>query len=311
MSAVRHWVQYAALRTVLSTLRILPLAAARRFGEWFGERGYSPLGIRRHVVERQIAAAFPGASETDVQTLARGSYRHLGRVTIETALLSRMGTSDVLNMFDGDGDIELLREVHTRGKGIVACTGHVGSWELAAAFIAAKGLPIDVVARRMENLLFDGYLNRTRTRLGMVVMYDQEAVRRVPRSLRDGRIIGLVADQGVKGLASTYVKFFGRPAKTPRGPAVFAMRFDAPVVFCSALLQPDGRYRFVAKELSIVPTGDREKDSDAIVQRFTTELERAVRRHPEQYFWHHKRWKRQPPDTPLELRDPVENPPLA
>jgi Kdo2-lipid IVA lauroyltransferase/acyltransferase len=30
-----------------------------------------------------------------------------------------------------------------------------------------------------------------------------------------------------------------------------------------------------------------------------------VRQAPEQYFWQHRRWKRQPPDTPPELRDPV------
>ena len=30
-----------------------------------------------------------------------------------------------------------------------------------------------------------------------------------------------------------------------------------------------------------------------------------VRRVPEQYFWHHQRWRRQPPDTPPELRDPT------
>jgi KDO2-lipid IV(A) lauroyltransferase len=30
-----------------------------------------------------------------------------------------------------------------------------------------------------------------------------------------------------------------------------------------------------------------------------------VRKTPEQYFWQHRRWKHQPPDTPAELRDPA------
>jgi KDO2-lipid IV(A) lauroyltransferase len=33
----------------------------------------------------------------------------------------------------------------------------------------------------------------------------------------------------------------------------------------------------------------------AITQRYTAALERLVRRHPEQYFWLHRRWKHQPP----------------
>jgi KDO2-lipid IV(A) lauroyltransferase len=39
--------------------------------------------------------------------------------------------------------------------------------------------------------------------------------------------------------------------------------------------------------------------------RFTELLEKWVREFPEQYFWQHRRWRRQPPDTPRELRDPT------
>ncbi|MBL0173051.1 MAG: hypothetical protein IPP90_20640 [Gemmatimonadaceae bacterium] len=37
---------------------------------------------------------------------------------------------------------------------------------------------------------------------------------------------------------------------------------------------------------------------------YTEMLERYVRRYPEQYFWQHRRWRRQPPDTPAHLREP-------
>ncbi len=48
-------------------------------------------------------------------------------------------------------------------------------------------------------------------------------------------------------------------------------------------------------------TGDREHDVDTIVARYTEALERAIRIAPEQYFWHHRRWKRQPPGTPPDI----------
>jgi KDO2-lipid IV(A) lauroyltransferase len=116
--------------------------------------------------------------------------------------------------------------------------------------------------------------------------------------------VAFVADQGVLGLASTYVPFFGRPAKTPRGAAVFALRFEVPVLFIVALRQPSGRYRLIVERIEAENTGDRERDVDSIVARFTERLEHWVRIVPEQYFWQHRRWKRQPPDTPRELRDP-------
>lgn len=305
---LRHRVEYALLRIVTTVLRAVPLSVARRVGEGIGRLGYAPLGIRRRTVERQLAAAFPGMAPAEVSRVARAAYAHLGRLAIELVLLPHLKEEGLRAMFDPDGDLEVVRRLAAGGRGIVLCTGHVGNWELTGAYLAMHGLPLDAVVRRMANPLFDAFLNRTRSRVGMRVIYDSDAVRQLTRGLKTGRHAALVADQGVLGLASSFVTFFGRPAKTPRGPAVFALKFGAPIVFCAAVLQPSGRYRFMAEEVPLASTGDRDADVDATVQRFTHALERLVRRYPEQYFWHHRRWKRQPPETPPELRDPVLDP---
>jgi Kdo2-lipid IVA lauroyltransferase/acyltransferase len=66
----------------------------------------------------------------------------------------------------------------------------------------------------------------------------------------------------------------------------------------------DGEYTLHVKPVEVTPTGDREADVDAIVLRFTQMLEDMVRDYPGQYFWQHRRWRRQPPDTPPHLREP-------
>jgi KDO2-lipid IV(A) lauroyltransferase len=182
--------------------------------------------------------------------------------------------------------------------------GHVGNWELCAAYVAARGVPIHVIVRGMSNPLSERFLGRVRAGLGMNVIHDQDSVRQAPRVLRDGGTVGVVSDQATVGLASTVVPFFGRPAKTPRGAAVFALRIGSPVIHIRAIRQPDARYVFEAEEVPVVETGDRDADVDAIIHRFTEQLERVVRRAPGQYFWQHRRWKHQPPDTPAHLREP-------
>ena len=52
-------------------------------------------------------------------------------------------------------------------------SGHAG------IYCAARGIPVDAVARRMNNALFDSYLNQARRDVGMTVVYDNEAVRRI------------------------------------------------------------------------------------------------------------------------------------
>jgi KDO2-lipid IV(A) lauroyltransferase len=299
-----HRAEYYAMRATIGGLRALSWDAACAFGERLGALGYRPLGIRKRVVESQIAAAFPDLRHEAVLRLALESYRHLGRTFIETALLDSLGKDGLQRLVETVEGWEEIEEVMSKGKGAVLVTGHIGNWELAGAYVAARGIPLDAIVRGMANPLFDAYINHTREVIGMTVVHDSEAVRRTPRSLRAGRAVAFVADQGVMGLASTFVPFFGRPAKTPRGAAVFALRFDTPVVFVVALRQPNGRYRIVVERIEAPQTGDRDRDVDAIVARFTQHLEKWVRAVPAQYFWQHRRWRRQPPDTPRELRDP-------
>lgn len=304
-ATVAHRAEYYALRSVVGSLHAMPWATAGAFGARLGLLGYRPFGVRRHVVTSQIAAAFPERSAEDVAGIAHAAYAHLGRSTIETALLPSIGQSGVLDLVESVEGFELIERAMAAGKGAILVTGHLGNWELAGAYVAARGVPMDVIVRTQANPLFDRYLNQTRALLGMTVVRDHEAVRRTPRSLREGRAVAFVADQGVMGLASTFVPFFGRPAKTPRGAAVFAMRYRVPTIFVTALRQPSGLYKVSVEEIPVMETGDRDADVDGIVARYTAVLERWVRMAPEQYFWHHRRWRRQPPETPPELRDPT------
>jgi KDO2-lipid IV(A) lauroyltransferase len=216
-----------------------------------------------------------------------------------------LGKSGVRDLVSRTAGWELLERACAEKRGAVLITGHFGNWELAGAYIAARGVPVDVIVRRMSNPIFDRYLNQTRADLGMAVVYDAEAVRRTTRSLKEGRAVGFLADQGVLNLASTYVPFFGRPAKTPRGPAVFTLRYHVPTLFVAAVRQPDGRFHLSFENVPYEETGDRERDVDGIVASYTRILEGLVRKTPEQYFWQHRRWKHQPADTPPALRDPA------
>ena len=303
-ATLSHYAQYYGIRGSAAALRRLSFERAGAIGERIGMLGYQPLGIRRAVVERQVAAAFPGLAEAEVARIARASYASLGRTTIETALLPTYSREQVLSLVEEVTGWDLVEQALAQGRGIMIVTGHLGNWELGGSYVAARGVPLEVVARRMENPLFDHYLTETRRRIGMTVVHDADAVRRVPRALREQHSVAFLIDQGAVGLASTWVPFFGRYAKTPRGPAVFALRLRAPLLFACALRRPNGRFAIHFEAVPVAQTGTLDADVDRIVASYTSTLERWVRRAPEQYFWHHRRWKHQRPGTPPELGDP-------
>ena len=299
-----HRLEYAGTRAVVGVLRLLGWRGASWVGGRIARLVYKPLGIRGGVVERQIAAAFPGQSPEAVASLAGRSYESLGRTSIETATMPGTSAKEILERVERVEGWEFVERGLAQGTGVILVTGHLGNWELGGAYFAARGVPIDVVARGMANPIFEAYVNRTRRKIGMEVIHDKDAVRRTPRSLRDNRCVAFVSDHDALGLASTFVPFFGRPAKTPRGPAVFALRFAVPVLFVAIVRERSGKYAVLIEPVPVHPTGDREADIDAIVLAYTQMLERYVRQYPDQYFWQHRRWRRQPPDTPTHLREP-------
>jgi Kdo2-lipid IVA lauroyltransferase/acyltransferase len=301
---LRHRIEYGALRLVTALLSRLSFRRASDLGAALGRLGYRPFGIRRRVVERQIAAAFPEWTEDRVRATARAAYENLGRTTIEAAILAHYDDVAIRALVE-PRHWNLIQDRTDQGRGVIVLSGHIGNWELGGAYLGARGVKGEAVVRQMENPLFDAYLSRTRRRLGFEIIRDFDAVRRIPRVLRAGGVVVILFDQGAVGLASTWVPFFGRYAKTPRGPAVFARRYGVPIVCGAVLRKPDGTFTLDFEEIPLRDTGDLEADIDGIVADYTAALERAVRRAPEQYFWHHRRWKHQRPDTPPHLGDPL------
>ena len=118
----------------------------------------------------------------------------------------------------------------------------------------------------------------------------------MPRLLRKNGVIGIVGDQDARK-AGVFVPFFGRPASTHRGPAVFALKLGAPVFACVArrLPGPGVRYEVSGQRVPVVRTGDAEADIQALTAELARRLEGEIRKAPEQYFWFHRRWKTRPP----------------
>lgn len=294
---LQHRIEYVAIRSIVGMLGLASFQTGSKIGAWLGVLGYR-LGIRARVVETQIAFAFPEYDAARIHDVAVLAYENLGRTSIEAAIMEHRSPADLIALFEQVDGWEHLDAALAGGRGALLVTGHLGNWELGGSYIAARGVPVDAIARHMSNRIFERYLTRVRQSFGVTVVFDEEAVRTTPRSVRANRVVGFLSDQGVLGLASTFVPFFSRLAKTPRGPAVFALRLNVPVVFAVAVRLPSGKYRLIVEPIEVVHTGDREADTVALVTRYTARLEHWVRQYPEQYFWQHRRWKYQPDGAP-------------
>ena len=292
-----HRVEYALARTLETAVATLPEGAADGVGRRIG-RTVHALGIRRKVVESNLRLAFPEASDAWIAETTRKAYEHLGRESAAILRLSTLDPKAIVARTEPEGWDE-LEEARREGRGVILVTGHYGNWEIAAATVASRGIPIAAIVRRQGNRLVDARLDGLRRRLGVETITQREAPSRVPRILRKNGVVGIVGDQDARR-AGVFVPFFGRPASTHRGPALFALKLNAPVFACVArrLPGPGVRYQVSGERVPVTRTGDLEADVQALTAELAARLEGQIRRAPEQYFWFHRRWKTSPPAEP-------------
>jgi len=290
-----HRVEYMAYKVLVLLLSWAPEGMALRLGEGMGWVAGVVFRVRWATVMDHLRMAFPEKDERWRRRLARASFRHLGRESVATFRLGRMDRDAVKDRVDLV-NFDELRRAWEEGNGVVVVSGHFGNWEIGGASMAVFGLPVDVVAQRQRNPLFDAEITANRNRLGMTVIERREAPRKVLRSLRSGRVVGFVADQNIRR-GGVFVDFFGRPASTARGTALLALRAGSPVILGMAR-RTEGRpqrYRITFERVRFTPSGDLDADVVRLTEAHTRHLEEKVREAPEQYFWQHRRWKTRPP----------------
>ena len=290
-----HHLEFALARSLEKAVSALPERAADAFGRNIGRALYR-FGVRREIVEANLRIAFPDRDNDWIRDTMRGAYEHLGR---EAAAMLRLSKLDPQAVIDRTTTVgwDAVEAARSQGRGVILVSGHFGNWEIAAATVASRGVPIAAIVRRQGNRLVDERLQQLRRNLGVETIYQGQAPARVPRILRANGVVGIVGDQDARR-SGIFVPFFGRPASTHRGTALFALRLGAPVFSCVAERLPghDVRYEVRGEIVEVERTGDLDRDVQTLTAQLALRLESEVRRAPEQYFWFHKRWKTRPPE---------------
>ena len=116
-------------------------------------------------------------------------------------------------------------------------------------------------------------------------------------------MVGLAASQDlvlmfvffdVTAIASYFLIGFDRRRTEARGAALMAVRSGAPLFF-GAPIRREEHYLAITEEINTPRTGELSEVVHRLTADYTACLESLVRQWPEQYFWHHRRWKTRPP----------------
>ncbi|HKG22181.1 MAG TPA: lysophospholipid acyltransferase family protein [Blastocatellia bacterium] len=305
-SGLRNWVEFIPAWLLLRLLGTLPRRRAISAGQALARAIYHVHGRLRRAGDRNLSMAMPDLSPEDRRAIIEGVFRGLGRLLGEFSQFPKIDSRNISEVVEYDG-FEHYERAALQGRGVLLLTGHVGAWELCAFAHGAYGHPLSFLVRPLDNPMLNRLITRYRELSGNRTIDKSRAVRPVLNTLKSGGEVGLLVDVNTFEDQGVFCDFFGIPACSTTGLAVFALRSGAPVVPGFLLWdEMTKRHRLsFGPEVPVVRTGDFKEEVRINTARFTGVIEECIRRHPDQWLWIHKRWHTRPAGEP-DLYGPVQ-----
>lgn len=278
---------------LLRGLTQLPAAWQTQLGRVLGRVAKGLLQQRRHIAQCNLAACFPDLTAADQQRLLAEHFEAVGTSILEMAT-AWSGNLDALAAELEVQGCHHLEAAQQQPGGILLLGGHFLCMEIAGALFARRW-PMDVVYRRQKHLVIDAAERRGRLHHFQALIEHHE-IRKVVQRLRAGHTVWFAADQDQGRKGAVFAPFFGIEAATLTSPLRLARATGATVLLLDMWRNREGK-RWTVR-FRPLPEGCPSGDLQADATRLNASIEAAVRDHPDQYLWLHRRFKTRPPDAP-------------
>jgi len=276
-----HQFTYSSLVFLKKWMSALSPKTRYRFASRLASLSYYYIPKRKGQVIKNLNRAFPNWSNQKVELHVKKIFLFFMHNMVQFFAFPKSweGTKiDVKNE-------SVLTNAMKQNKGCILISAHFGVWELFAKWMGETEYNFVGVAHRQKNRGANKFFQEQRELSSVGHIFRKEPIEKMEAVLNGNGILALVSDQDAKR-KGVFVDFFGTPASTPKGAALFHKKSGAPMIFgvCAQV----GFQQYEIQFENVIPKSNSTKD---ITQAFTSNIEKIVQEYPEQYFWFHRRWK--------------------
>jgi KDO2-lipid IV(A) lauroyltransferase len=246
----------------------------------------------RRYYARNVRRVLPqGVSEAEVRWWTRRAFQNYGRYWLEGARLPGVSAATVEARFVLESGRDHLDAGMAAGKGVIMALPHIGAWEWGGAWLALQGYPMTAVAEVLEPPELYEWFVAQREAVGLhIVPLDADAGGTLLRTLREGKLVGLLCDRDIGG-GGVEVEFFGETTTLPGGPAALALRTGAPILPTAVYAGPGPMHTAVIQPpVPAERTGRLREDVARVTQSVAAALEVLIRRAPDQWYMFNPNW---------------------
>jgi KDO2-lipid IV(A) lauroyltransferase len=279
-------------------IRILPENAQHWIGVFFGRITFYILKKRRHVAISNIKRVFKDSDTSWQKSIAKRCFENMGTNFIELLLVPYLSKAEYNARFSID-DRQFADEALKMHRGLMALVFHYANWEIMG--ITSRFFKNDVIALARplkKHLRLNNFLNNLRISTGLKILPNINTSKDIMRCLKEDNIIAILADQREKRSRGVFVELFGEKVPTSKGIVMISMKTGAPVVPFYLVRKGFLRYTLVCgKQIEIERKGNIEELIHKNTRKINAFLETIILKHPEEWFWVHRRWGRKRKDS--------------
>jgi phosphatidylinositol dimannoside acyltransferase len=229
----------------------------------------------------------PQATGKELRALSRAGMRSYARYWLEVFRLPVISRERILAGTTSNGGEQAAFAQLAAGRGVIFALPHTGNWEVAGAWIIARGAgKFTTVAERLKPESVYLRFVAFRESLGFEVLPATGGNSRfgvLAQRLRAGGMVCLPADRDVTG-GGIEVEFFGQKARMMGGPAALAVQTGAALMPAVLWFEGRGWGVHIYPEIPIPAEGSRRDKVAAMTQQMARNFEAGVAAHPED--WH-------------------------
>jgi KDO2-lipid IV(A) lauroyltransferase len=266
--------------------------ARLRLAQVIGDLAWLLVVRRRRIADANLRACFPELPAAERRALARRMFRNIARGVLDYGVLWNASRERVREFVRVEG-WEHVSEAGSRP--LILLAPHFVGLDAGGIHIASRIRAVTIYAQQ-SNPVWDRRLQAGRARFNEPVLIARRGadLRAALRAMRSGLPFYYLPDMDTGDANSIFVPFMGVPAATLPMVSRLARSLDALVVMAVTEQVADGYVLHLEAPWRDFPGASVEADTE----RMNREIERWVRRMPDQYLWTHRRFKTRPPGAP-------------
>jgi len=246
-------------------------------------------------IDTNLALCFPEKTIDERNALRDARLAYLGQTFFELSHLWVKESKSLCSYLRPTYDNTCFEEALKAEEGVIFLFPHLGNWEIVSCYLSQFRTPT-LMYSPQKSCKLDSFIRQSRERLGAeLVPANLKGVTQLMKTLKRGGLVGILPDQVPQDSGGVYCTFYNHQAYTMTLAHKLAKKTNAKVFIGSAFGVKGGF------EVLVEPIADDFYSDDLALSAHTLNksIENLISRHPEQYQWEYKRFKKQPCRTKL------------